>query len=132
MKGKILLVEDEYQLVELYKEILGSAGFELRITGWAEEAVKILKTEPLPDLVLLDLVLPDKNGIYVLEEIRKDKNLKDLKVIVLTNYSNPLLENMCKKMNAPYVLKVDLLPKDLVKLVKEAVKSTQKKKPKKN
>ena len=83
-KTKILLAEDDKFISRAYKDGLERAGFNLILASDGEEAVKLIKTEK-PDLVLLDVIMPLKNGFEVLEEVKKDPETKDIPVIVLSN-----------------------------------------------
>lgn len=88
----ILLVEDNPGDVRLTQEALKQSDFltNLQVVGDGEEALKFLRKENnfahvfTPDLVLLDLNLPKKNGFEVLETLRQDKDFKRLPVVVLT------------------------------------------------
>lgn len=89
---EILLVEDNPGDIRLIKEILkeGRINNNLNITEDGEEAMEFLRKEgefansPRPDLILLDLNLPKKDGREVLEEIKEDENLRRIPVVVLT------------------------------------------------
>jgi two-component system alkaline phosphatase synthesis response regulator PhoP len=83
-KTKILLAEDDKFLSQVYKRGLEQAGFEVILALDGIEALKKIVPEK-PDLVLLDVLLPVKNGFEVLEEIKKDKNLEHIPVIILSN-----------------------------------------------
>lgn len=90
MMYRILLVEDTLSDAELVKEALLDAKMKhtLTIVHNGEEAVELLKnTDTRPHIILLDLNLPRKSGIEVLEEIRRDSDpsIKTIPVIVLTN-----------------------------------------------
>ena len=80
----ILLVEDDQFLSNLIELKLKNSGFGLIRVRDGVEAAEILKKQK-PDLVLLDLILPKKNGFELLEELREDPYLKDLKVVILSN-----------------------------------------------
>lgn len=82
-KKKILMIEEDYFLRKIYKNKLTSVGFEFIEATNGEEGLNKLISEK-PDLVLLDLILPKKNGFDVLIEIRKNKELKDTLVIILS------------------------------------------------
>lgn len=86
MNSKILLVEDDATAVELIREALSDSTFdhELAVASDGEEALAMLQAE-MPNLVLLDLNLPKRSGLEVLQVIRQDTSLKALPVIVLTN-----------------------------------------------
>lgn len=82
-KQKILMIEEDYFLRKIYKNKLTSIGFEFIEATNGEEGLNKLISEK-PDLVLLDLILPKKNGFDVLIEIRKNEELKDTLVIILS------------------------------------------------
>ena len=81
---KILFVEDEEALQRAMGEMLEQKGFNVVRAMDGEIGLALTKKE-LPDLVLLDLILPKKNGFEVLMEIKKDPATKNIPVIVLTN-----------------------------------------------
>lgn len=125
MAKKILLIEDDLPTVDVYETVLKKAGFGIETIRWGEEAlnkvreIKEGKTER-PDLVLLDLILPDINGIRVLEEIRNYEETKNIPVFVLTNYADERLEKMGYNLKAEkYLLKTEFNPRELVEIIKE-------------
>jgi two-component system response regulator VicR len=82
-KKVVVCIEDEPEMIELVKLILGRRGFELvGAVGGREglETVRKLK----PDLVLLDLMMPDMDGWEVYQQMKTDEELKDIRVIVVT------------------------------------------------
>ena len=83
MKKVILTVDDEEHILELIGYNLEINGYDVLKADSGEAALKLLKSEHV-DLVLLDRMLPGIDGIEVLKEIRTDKNLKNLPVILLT------------------------------------------------
>lgn len=89
MASKVLICDDETSLRRVLKDRLQAEGFEVEEAGDGEEAIDKLKSFQ-PDLMLLDFVMPKKDGVEVLEEMRKDNSLKDTKVIMLTNLSDPM------------------------------------------
>ncbi len=102
---EILLVEDNPGDVELVREALGEGKIhnELHVASDGVEAMKYLKrqgehaTSACPDLILLDLNLPKKNGREVLQEIKSDPDLKLIPVVVLT--SSKAEEDIIKSYN---------------------------------
>lgn len=101
---EILLVEDNPGDVELVREALseGKIRNELHVASDGVEAMRFLKTngkpaEQCPDLILLDLNLPRKNGREVLQEIKSDPDLKFIPVVVLT--SSKAEEDIVKSYN---------------------------------
>ncbi|MDP2648096.1 MAG: response regulator [Candidatus Yanofskybacteria bacterium] len=82
-KIKILLVEDDEVLAKVIYEELGDAGFEV-FQAYDGEAGLNLARKKQPDLVLLDILLPKKNGFEVLDAMKKTPETKEIPVIVLT------------------------------------------------
>ena len=84
---KILIIEDDQALYQLYKTELELAGYKVSNVADGNLAFEAVKDQK-PDLVLLDLMLPGRNGIEILQEIRADSNIKNTKVVMLTNFGN--------------------------------------------
>jgi len=83
-KNKILVIEDDKFLKKIYQTKLAFEGYEATIASNGEEGLEAIKRDK-PDLILLDLLMPIKNGFEVLEEINKDKSLSSIPVIVASN-----------------------------------------------
>ena len=88
MSANILLVEDEKSIVTLIKYNLEKEGFKVFCSETGEDALKIIK-EKIPDLVILDWMLPDTSGIDVCRQIKVDKKLKNIPVLILTAKGEP-------------------------------------------
>lgn len=83
-KQKILMIEDDHFLRKIYRDKLTRAGFEfIEATNGIEGTNKVISEKP--DLVLLDLMLPRKNGFDVLIDIRENKDTRNIPVIILSN-----------------------------------------------
>lgn len=116
---KILLIEDEKMLVDLYKDKFSQAGFEMIAAFDAEEGLKLAKAEK-PDLIILDILLPEKNGISFLKEQKKDPEISKISVVALSNYDNPETKKEAFELGVKdYLLKTDFTPDELVKKIKE-------------
>ena len=83
MSKSILIVDDEPNIVISLEFLLKREGYQVAVAADGEEAMLKLK-ELLPDLVLLDVMLPLKNGFAVCQEIRSDPQLSALKILMLT------------------------------------------------
>lgn len=81
--SKILIVDDEPDVRELFNITLKMAGFTTQTVKDGLEAVDVLKEE-IPDLILLDLMMPNLDGFGLLEKIRKDKEEEPIRVLVAT------------------------------------------------
>lgn len=82
--AKILLVEDDTILVEMYQAKFELEGHDVKVATNGEDCLKILE-EFEPELILLDILMPKLNGFHVLKEIKKRPNLRQIPVILLTN-----------------------------------------------
>ncbi len=83
-KAKILVVEDDFFLIKVMQTKLVNEGYQVEIASDGVLALEALKRFT-PDLILLDLVMPRKDGFEVLEELSHDKKMSKIPVIVLTN-----------------------------------------------
>ena len=81
---KVLIVEDEEALSSIVKEEFKDHGYETKVAKDGEEALKLAKSF-FPDIILLDLVLPKKDGMTVVAELKADENLKKIPVVVSSN-----------------------------------------------
>ena len=100
------------------------AHFEVEVLSLGQEVIKKIKNiesgqEVKPDIILLDLILPDINGIEVLREVRKSSATKDTKVFILTNQESSQvieLENIKPDM---FIVKANITPTQLLELIKK-------------
>ncbi|MFH1142194.1 MAG: response regulator [Candidatus Uhrbacteria bacterium] len=121
-KSNILLIDDEELCSNLYKELLESKGFKVDVAQDGAEALKKLKVKK-PDLILLDLVMPNMNGFDFLNVMKKQKNLSDVPVIVLSNLSQEIDKEQCKLFNIrKFLVKVEVTTDEIVESVKEVLK----------
>ena len=122
MKKTILFIEDDLPTVEVYKTALESSGFKVEIAFSGNEGIRKIKAKK-PDLVLLDFLLPDMNGMEVLKEIRAQKDAKDISIFILTNYTDEKLgQKGLLLKNEKYLLKTKHTPRELVEVVKKELR----------
>ena len=127
VKKKVLLIEDELDIMFVYQTALEAAGIEVETAGSGKEAMlKIQKMQEggreKPDLVLLDLVLPDINGLEILYTLRKNDTTKDVAIFILSNYSSDALHNMTYIQPEKFLVKANTTPTQLAELVKEQLR----------
>lgn len=121
-KIKILIVEDDEALMEMYKMKFLEEGFDVIA---AEDGLDGLETakKNVPDIILLDIILPKIDGFSVLEELKKDAKTKDAPVILLSNLGQDSDKEKGKNMGAiDYCVKADLTPMQLVEKVRSYLK----------
>src|SRR3989344_1314263 len=118
-KTTIFVIEDEEILVNTLREFLTSKGYLVEIARNGAEALKMLPSVR-PDLILLDIVLPEVNGVTFLKEIQKDgSEFKDNLVLVLTNLPGDLDSFKAMGVNADgYFVKANTKLEELEKAIK--------------
>jgi len=116
---KILLVEDDKFISDIYATKFKEEGFEIEVAADGEDCLNKL-TEAKPDLLILDIVLPKVDGWEVLRKIKTDENLKDLKVVILSNISKK--ENVEKGLKSgiiKYFVKAHYTPTEICEEIKK-------------
>ncbi len=81
--AKILIVDDDPDLVEAVSMILESKGYDVAAAYGGVEGIEMAKVEE-PDLIVLDVMMPDKDGYAVAKELKTDENLKQIPILLLT------------------------------------------------
>jgi len=111
---KVLIVEDEKILAEMYKDKLKEAGYEADLAFSSEEALEYLKKKK-PDLILLDILLPRENGTIFLRKIKKLKKTAEIPVVAFSNYDEPKTKKETLDLGAKdYLIKTAYTPQQLV------------------
>lgn len=129
MKPKIFIVEDEVDIIELYRLAFEENGMELESASTGKEGLEKLKGfakegASKPDMILLDLLLPDISGINILKEAKKTDGLKNIPLVVLTNYGSGQIHRLTgdgELKDVPYLIKIEVTPQQLVDYVKEKI-----------
>jgi DNA-binding response OmpR family regulator len=119
--SKILVAEDDKFLASAYRLKLGKTGHQVKIVSDGEEALEALNTF-IPDIMVLDIVMPKVDGFTLLKEIRTNTNLKNVPVIVASNLGQS--EDMIKATQlgaTDYIVKTDLSMNDLVDKINSLV-----------
>lgn len=116
---RILIVEDEKILSDMYKFKLTKEGFEVVSAIEVDEAIALAKKQ-LPDLVVLDILLPKESGINYLIKTRVMDDLKEVPVLVLSNFDDNQTRAEATKYGAKdYLIKSNHDPKEIVARIKE-------------
>ncbi len=123
MKGKIAIIEDDASLVEMYRIKFDLEGFEVRTAGDGIQGLKVI-AEFKPDMVLLDLLMPNMGGAEMLKQLRKLPGGKNVKVIVLSNiYDVTTTNEVYQYAPEEYLVKAILTPQEVYEHVKNLLES---------
>ncbi|MCL5411455.1 MAG: response regulator [Patescibacteria group bacterium] len=119
---KIVIVEDDLFVRDLYERQFKQEGFEVSVAVDGEEGVNKISKE-VPDLILLDLMLPKMNGLDVLKTIKEKPETKNIPVVVLTNLGQDEAIKQCFELGANgYLVKSAYTPTQVVSEVKTYIK----------
>jgi len=117
MKKNILLIEDDELIRDLYKSVLIDKGYSVDAEATGELGFKALR-ENQYDLLLLDLMLPDTNGLDILKKIKLEHLADSMKVVILTNLgTEPIIKQAFSLGADDYLTKVSLDPDQMVEKI---------------
>ncbi|RLC36993.1 response regulator [Candidatus Falkowbacteria bacterium] len=117
-KFTILLAEDDKFISRAYNDGLSRNGFNVVLAQDGNEAVKFAK-EKRPDIILLDLIMPDKNGFEALKEIKADEKTKQIPVIILSNLGQDTDIKKGKEMGAvDYLIKANFSMSEVIEKIR--------------
>jgi len=123
MMKKILIIEDEELIVDLLRKKLTIEGYAVSVARNGEEGLKLMR-ENKPDIILLDIIMPKKGGFEVMEEMQKDKELKKISVIVISNSGQPVELDRAQKLGAKdWLIKTEFNPQEVINKVKKQLKN---------
>jgi len=120
MKKKILLVEDEKNIVLGVTICLRSAGLEVAVAEDGAEALRKLETDK-PDLVLLDLVMPKLNGLDALQTMKENEVTRDIPVIVLSARAQEEDIQRAMELGAADYMAKPFRPEELLAVIKQVL-----------
>ena len=119
---KILIVDDDESLTAIISTALEKEGFTALTCATGRDATNRIK-EDMPDLVLLDQVLPDVSGNIVLKQVKMDAATKNIPILMLSNFSQGEIVNQAIQDGAAdYIYKYQVEISDIVNKVKDALK----------
>jgi len=119
---KILLIEDEELIIKLLSRKLIGLGYKVSLAMNGQEGLDEMRKNP-PDLILLDIIMPQKSGFEVLEEMKEDSRLAKIPVIIISNSGQPLELDKAKKLGAvDWLVKTEFNPEEVVEKIKKYAK----------
>ncbi len=119
-ENMILIVDDEDIVLESCRRVLEADGFEVTLASSAEEALEIMKHR-LPVALLMDIKMPERDGIYLMERIRK--KWLEIPVIVMTGYPTSETIAEAAMMGAATLISKPFTPDELVETVSRVLKN---------
>ena len=126
VKPMVLLVEDENLITIMYSKKLELDGYECVVAHNGQEGLKYAK-EKLPDLILCDIMMPIKDGLSTLKDLKADDSTKGIPVIMLSNLSDEKYVTQALDMGAvSFLIKSKILPADVITKVKEVLSANGK------
>ena len=115
---KILIIDDDPSIVDIWSIILQKEGYEIVTAATGKDGLTLAKKE-MPQLVLLDQIMPDMKGNDVLQILKEDPQTKLIPVALVSNYSeSELAQEAIKQGAADYIFKFQIEPQDLATKVK--------------
>lgn len=116
--AKILIIEDDLLMIRLYQKVFKFEGYNVAVASNGKEGLE--KTNSFkPTLILLDIMMPEMNGLEVLTKLKANDETKKIPVVVLTNLAGSQdAETALAKGAVKYIIKSEHDPKEIVKIVK--------------
>lgn len=122
MNHKIAIIEDDAVIRQMYRMKFENENFEVQVADNGKDGVTLVENMK-PDIILLDIHMPEMNGDEALEKIRNSSWGKDIPVIVLTNLGEEESPKNIRSLGIDgYIVKADYTPKQVVARVIEALK----------
>lgn len=121
----ILCIEDDLFIGEMYARSLRKAGYEVELMSSGAEGLKAAQTKQY-DLILLDILLPEKHGTEILQTLRGTKDLvPHSRILVLTNFSQDDESRLAMQSKADgYLIKADITPRKLIEIIQSLQTAT--------
>lgn len=116
---KILLVEDDLMIREMYQLYLGDRGYTIGTAGDGVEALEVVKTFE-PDLIFLDIMMPRMDGLQLLKILRTDASYgcQKCKIVLLTNLGDNTIGERVSDQIDGYAIKAEITLADLINIIK--------------
>jgi len=120
-KGKILIIEDDRYISKMYQLKLSLEGYDVQVADNGRVGVDKVK-EFMPDIILLDILMPELDGFEVLQVIKSDENTKPIPVLIMSNLGQEDHIQKGMEMGAiGYIVKSQFTPSKVVEKIKEVL-----------
>lgn len=115
----ILFVEDDPFLIDIYTKKFKKSGFDIKVADSGEKALSMIR-DAKPDIVLLDIVLPEIGGWEIIKKIKENPEMDDLKIVILSNLGQRTeVEKGLNLGAARYLIKAQYTPSEVVEEIKK-------------
>lgn len=119
MATKIAIIEDDAAIAQMYRMKFEAEGFTVETAENGRLGLE-LAAQMMPDIILLDLMMPEMNGDEMLTKMRATEWGKDIKVIILTNMGEQEAPEIIKSLNvSAFIVKADMTPRQVAELVQQ-------------
>ena len=126
-KLKMLIVDDDKFLVDMYARKFSLSGYDVDTARSGSEALEKIGHEPIPEIFLVDLIMPQMDGFQLVCEIRKKDTAKNQIIIILSNLGQQDdIEKGLKCGADGYIIKASATPAEVVAKVEDIIKTKQK------
>lgn len=117
-KTKVAIIEDDMAIVQMYRTKFETEGYDVATAEDGATGLELIDSFQ-PDIILLDLMMPNMNGLDMLSRLRSQPNGRTAKVVVLTNMGDTETATKVYKMAADdYIVKAEMTPKQVAERVK--------------
>lgn len=119
----ILIIDDDLRHDKMMSYLLLSKGYDVTYALSGQEALEKLRRKEIgaPDIILMDIMMPQMDGFETFKEIRKDANLKDTPIIMLTALSDPNNMEKASALGAADYIEKPFSPSDVIERIKKAL-----------
>jgi DNA-binding response OmpR family regulator len=122
MSNKIAIIEDDLTISQMYRLKFEAEGYKVISAHNGKDGLQVIEKD-IPDIILLDLMMPEMNGDEMLAQLRKTDWGKNIKVIILTNMGEQEVPDEVKKLGvSSIILKADMTPRQVAEIVKTQLK----------
>jgi DNA-binding response OmpR family regulator len=124
-KVKVAIIEDDMAIVQMYRTKFETEGYEVATAPDGATGLELIE-QFVPDIILLDLMMPNMNGLDMLSKLRGQQGARGAKVVVLTNMGDTETATKVYKMAADdYIVKAEMTPKEVADRVKALLAKPQ-------
>jgi len=117
-KTKVAIIEDDMAIVQMYRTKFENEGYEVATAPDGASGLELIESFQ-PDIILLDLMMPNMNGLDMLGKLRSQPGGREAKVVVLTNMGDTETATRVYKLTADdYIVKAEMTPKQVAERIK--------------